>query len=62
MEVDIIPSILNRIAEQKSSIAQFLAGGAAKNYEEYCRMVGEHSALSKLEGEIKDIEQRFIES
>lgn len=62
MEVDLIPSILHRIAEQKNSIELFLSGGGAKTYDEYSRMVGEYSALNKIEGDIKEIERRFIES
>lgn len=61
MESDICGLLLIRVAEQKSAIEQFLAGGGAKSYEDYCRMVGEYSALQKIEGEIKDAEQRFLE-
>jgi hypothetical protein len=53
---------MTKLYDQKSSIELFLASGGAKSYEEYCRMVGEYSALLKMEGDIKDVEQRFIES
>lgn len=62
MESDICGMILTKIDEQKRSIELFLAGGGAKNFEEYSRMVGEYSALNKLEGDVKDVEQRFLES
>ncbi len=62
MEADVIPLILSNIEEQKRSIELFLANGGAKSYEDYCRSVGEYSCLQKVESDIKDVEQRFIES
>jgi hypothetical protein len=62
MDMDAIPTILHRIAEQKSSLELFLAGGGAKSYEDYCRTVGEYSALNKIESDIKEIERMFIEN
>lgn len=62
IEIDLIPTLLSRIDERKSSIELFLANGGAKNYEDYCRAVGEYSALNKIGDDIKDVEQRFIET
>lgn len=62
METEICGLILTKVEDQKRSIELFLAGGGAKSYEEYSRMVGEYSALIKMEGDIKDVEQRFLES
>lgn len=62
MEGQIFEAIAIRLNQQKSSIELFLANGGAKNYDEYCRMVGEYTSLLKTEGDIKDIEQRFLES
>lgn len=62
METEVCRLILTKVYDQKSSIELFLASGGAKSYEEYCRMVGEYSALLKMEGDIKDVEQRFLES
>lgn len=62
METEICGLIVTKIRDQKSAIELFLAGGGAKTYEEYCRMVGEYSALLKMEGDVKDVEQRFLES
>lgn len=62
MQIDLVPTLLIQIDERKSSIAQFLANGGAKSFEEYCRCVGEYSALNKVMDDIKDVEQRFIES
>lgn len=62
MEGQIFEAIMFRLSQQKSSIELFLANGGAKNYDEYCRMVGEYSSLMKTEGDIKDIEQNFLES
>lgn len=62
MQIDLVPTLMSQIAERKSSIEQFLANGGAKSYEEYCRCVGEYSALGKIADDIKDVEQRFIET
>jgi hypothetical protein len=62
METEICGLILTKVEDQKRSIELFLAGGGAKSYDEYSRMVGEYSALLKMEGDIKDVEQRFLES
>jgi hypothetical protein len=62
MEGQIFEALILRLNQQKNSIELFLANGGAKNYDEYCRMVGEYSSLLKTEGDIRDIEQRFLES
>lgn len=61
MDNSIIAILLRNVSEGKSSIEQFLANGNAKSYEEYCRMVGEYTAYSNLEQDIKEIEKRFID-
>jgi hypothetical protein len=62
MEGQIFEALILRLNQQKNSIELFLANGGAKNYDEYCRMVGEYSSLLKTEGDIRDIEQRFLEN
>jgi hypothetical protein len=62
MEGQIFEALMLRVRDQKSSIELFLATGGAKNYEEYCRMVGEYTSLLKTEGDIREIEQRFLDS
>jgi hypothetical protein len=62
MEGQIFEALMLRLNQQKNSIELFLANGGAKNYDEYCRMVGEYSSLLKTEGDIKEIEQRFLDS
>ena len=62
MEGQIFEALILRLNQQKNSIELFLANGGAKNYDEYCRMVGEYSSLLKTEGDIKEIEQRFLDS
>jgi hypothetical protein len=62
MEGQIFEALILRLNQQKNSIELFLANGGAKNYEEYCRMVGEYTSLMKTEGDIKDIEQRFLDN
>ena len=61
-EIDIIPTIISSLERNKSSIELFLASGGAKSWDEYCRCVGEYSALQKVISDIKEVEQRFIES
>lgn len=51
-----------KLKEMKSSIELSLATGFAKDYIEYSRMVGEYSALEKMEAEVAELEQRYIES
>jgi hypothetical protein len=62
METDIIAAIMERVEAMKSANELFLASGGAKSFEDYCRIVGEYSALQKVEQELKDLEQRYIES
>ena len=62
MDGDFVEILLYRTEEQKRSIELFLAGGGAKSYEDYCRAVGEYSALQKVEDDIKDVEKRFLET
>jgi hypothetical protein len=52
--------LLRGLTERKQALQESLAGGGAKNYEEYCRMVGEYAALQRLEDDVKDLEKRFI--
>lgn len=60
MENTIFALLLRAINEQKEALQGHLASGGAKNYEDYCRSVGEHAALQRMESEIKDLEKRFI--
>jgi hypothetical protein len=62
MEADVLGALNELIQKMKSSNELFLATGGAKSFEDYCRIVGEYSALEKIEGELKDLEQRYIES
>lgn len=60
MEDTIFVLLLRGLTERKTSLQESLASGGAKNYEDYCRMVGEYSALQRLEDDVKDLEKRFI--
>jgi len=61
MESNIFELLLRRINERKQHIEQGLATGGAKNFEDYCRLVGEYAALSDTEADIKELEKRYIE-
>jgi hypothetical protein len=40
----------------------FSRGGGAETFEQYNRAVGRYEALCIIEGELADIEKRYIES
>lgn len=52
--------VLRELEARKVSLQVNLAEGGAKTPEEYWRSVGEYTALIRLEGELKDLEQRYI--
>lgn len=60
METTVFALLLRSIVERKQALQEGLASGGAKNYEDYCRMVGEYSALQRMEDDVKDLEKRFI--
>lgn len=60
MESTVFALLLRSIGERKQALQESLAHGGAKNYEEYCKSVGEYSALQRLEDDVKDLEKRFI--
>lgn len=60
MEDTIFALLLRTMNERKQALQESLACGGAKNYEEYCRTVGEYTALRRLEDDVKDLEKRFI--
>jgi len=61
MESNIFSVLLHRINERKQHIEQGLAAGGAKNFEDYCRLVGEYAALNDTEADIKELEKRYID-
>lgn len=60
MEDTIFTFLLRNIAEQKTALELHLATGGAKSYEDYCRSVGEYTALQRVHDDVKDLEKRFI--
>ena len=62
MDDTVLALVRRTIEESKESLEKFLAGGGADNFEYYNRAVGRYEALCLLEGEIADIEKRYIES
>lgn len=62
MDDTIIALLKRSISEMKSGVEQYLAGGGAENIEQYNRLVGRYESLTLIEGEISDIEKRYIES
>ena len=60
MEATIFAFMLRGLDEQKEAIRHHLATGGVKNYEDYCRSVGEYTALQRMYDDVKDLEKRFI--
>jgi hypothetical protein len=60
MSQGIFYPILRELEDRKHSLQVNLAEGGAKTPEEYWRSVGEYTALTRLEAELKDLEQRYI--
>ncbi|MFZ9129676.1 MAG: hypothetical protein ACO20O_11365 [Pseudomonadales bacterium] len=62
MDDTVLALIKRTIEESKDSLEKFLAGGGAESFEQYNRAVGRYEALCIIEGELSDIEKRYIES
>ena len=52
--------LLKKIIDYKENLKDPLSTGGAKNMEEYNLLVGEYKCLEKIQEDILDIEQRFI--
>ncbi len=62
MDNTVLALIKRTIEESKDSLEKFLAGGGAESFEQYNRAVGRYEALCIIEGELADIEKRYIET
>ena len=62
MDDTVLALIRRTIGESKESLEKFLAGGGAESFDQYNRAVGRYEALCIIEGELADIEKRYIES
>jgi hypothetical protein len=60
MEDTIFTFLLRGLNERKEDIHLHLATGGAKNFEDYCRSVGEYTAVQRTYDDVKDLEKRFI--
>lgn len=60
MESTVFALLIRSINERKQALQESLASGGAKNFEDYCRMVGEYAALQRMEDDVKDLEKRFV--
>jgi hypothetical protein len=60
MEDTIFALLLRDIRGKKEAIKDTLATGGVKSFDEYCTLVGEYSALDRVEGDVKSLEERFI--
>lgn len=61
MDDTVIALIQRVISEYKREIQEFLAGGGAEDIASYNRIVGRYESLKLIEGELQEIEKRFIE-
>lgn len=53
--------VLKRLDESRTSIAEHLAEGGARDQETYWRLVGKYEALGIIRNDVKDIEQRYVD-
>jgi len=60
MEDTVFALLLRSVNERKQALQEGLACGGAKSYEDYCRLVGEYTAMRRFEDDVKDLEKRFI--
>ncbi len=61
MADSIFHAVLKRLDESRTSIAEHLAEGGAKDQETYWRLVGKYEALGIIRNDVKDIEQRYVD-
>jgi hypothetical protein len=52
---------MRRIRDRMEAIEQSLAGGNARSYDEYCRLVGSYATLRDFEDDIKELEKRYLD-
>ena len=61
MADDIFHTVLTRISESRTAIAEHLAEGGAKDQAAYWKLVGKYEALGIIRADIKEIEKRYID-
>ena len=61
MDDTVIALLKRMISDYKKEIQEFLAGGGAEDISSYSRIVGRYESLKLIEGELQEIEKRFIE-
>ena len=62
MEDSSVIALMQRVISQyKEEVELFLAGGGAEDMASYSRIVGRYESLKLIEGELQEIEKRFIE-
>lgn len=61
MDDTVIALIQRVISDYKREIQEFLASGGAEDIASYNRIVGRYESLKLIEGELQEIEKRFIE-
>lgn len=60
MDDGIVILLKKRIADHKEELREFLTSGGAEDMSKYSRLVGRYETLKLVEGELNDIEQKFI--
>jgi len=61
VENDVFTLLMRRIRDRMEAIEQSLAGGNARSYDEYCRLVGSYATLRDFEDDIKELEKRYLD-
>ena len=62
MADSVFHTMLTRLDESRTSIAEHLAEGGAKDQETYWKLVGKYEALTIIRNDVKDIEKKYIEA
>tara|TARA_B100000925_G_C21798755_1_gene383682 strand:- start:441 stop:629 length:189 start_codon:yes stop_codon:yes gene_type:complete len=62
VEVNIFEALERRLAEYKSEITEFVAGGGVKSMEDYNRLIGKIEGIDIVLNNVKELEKRFREA
>lgn len=61
MSDTVFHSVVKRLEESRTAIAEHLAEGGAKDQETYWRLVGKYEALGIIRNDIKEVEKRYVD-
>jgi len=62
MDDEIFMAVLRTIDAERGAVINHLVGGAVKDYPGYRELIGKYNMLMVMEGEIKDMQKKFIDN